>query len=66
MSEKIKLNEPRQNNHGWYVGVANESRLYLHRDCMVRKSTKNESGRWTGYFATEEKALAAINKYKAK
>jgi hypothetical protein len=65
MSERIELDAPDRNPHGWYVGVANETSRYLHRNGEVRKTTESEAG-WTGYFATEAEAVAAIEKYAAK
>jgi len=63
MSEKVELDQPEKNPHGWYVGVANETSRYLHRNGEVRKTTESEAG-WTGYFATEAEALAVIAKFQ--
>jgi hypothetical protein len=66
MSAKIELDAPVQNVYGWYVSVANDTSRYLHRGGGLRKSTKNGVGRLTGYFPSEEEALAAITKFQAK
>jgi hypothetical protein len=65
MSEKIELDKPTKNNHGWFVGVENDVYHYLHRDGVIRESIVY-FGENMGYFATEAQALAAIEAYQAK
>ena len=60
----FKKPEYNYTNKRWYIGVENSGRDYLHKDGAIRDSTKNKSGKWTGYFKTKKKALKAIKKYE--
>jgi hypothetical protein len=67
MRERTRLDHPRQNAYGWfgwYVRAAASFSNYLHSDGVVRESIRH-SGNDSGYFATEEEALAAIAKFEA-
>ena len=49
---------------GWYVRITNTENKYLHTDGVIRNTTLNrESGNYTGYFETKEKAYQAIKDY---
>jgi len=55
--EKVKLDLPKHNKHGWYVNVASSLTDYLQTDGTIKDGAKN------GYWATEEEAVKARNKY---
>ena len=54
---------PRSKYNGyWFIPTSDDK--YLHSDLKVRFSTLNiDTGEFTGYFETEEAALAAIEEY---
>ncbi len=64
MKDTTRLCKPGRNINGWFVGVEDDVVFYLHSDGIVRESTCFR-GKWTGYFATEADALAAIEAWKA-
>ena len=56
------LNYPQKTSNGWYVGVDGGTLLYLHKDAIIRDSTKykNES---SGYYKNKKDAIKTIEKY---
>ena len=58
---QLCLPRTKYNGH-WYVPTIDDK--YLHSDLDVRGSTKNmETSEYTGFFKTEEEALAAVEEY---